>query len=343
MDEAMAQPAVLSTLLREIRKEDTLGAPRLREIMERAGIRHVYFVGMGSSLFASYIPCAYLRKHGILSDAVEANEFLRYFGNLVDQHTMIVAVSQSGNSMETVALCERYREFPNLVTVTNQKNGFLYPYGASKFLIHCGEDSHTATKSYINTIVALQYIAHIIAGDSAECISGYLADAEACIPIMQGILDNEDDRIRRICSILLASQYIVLVGSGPSYCTVSHGELILLEMSKTVSLRYTPAQFIHGPVELIADDFCAVLFDFDPDGLQDLEKISGLLRSYGGKTILITNRRDVKNDDSTEVYTIPCTNRYLSPILEIIPILLAAYEIGIHKDLTPGVLCRVHK
>jgi fructoselysine-6-P-deglycase FrlB-like protein len=134
-----------------------------------------------------------------------------------------------------------------------------------------------------------------------------------------------------------------MVGSGPSYCTASHAELILLEMSKTLAMRYTPAQFIHGPVEIIAGGFCGVLFDLDPEIHSDIDKVAGLLRSYEGKTIYITSRTDPVSGGAAEIFTIPYRNRYLAPILEILPIVLAAYNLGLGKNLEPGVLYRVHK
>jgi glucosamine--fructose-6-phosphate aminotransferase (isomerizing) len=160
---------------------------------------------------------------------------------------------------------------------------------------------------------------------------------------MQTMLAEEQDMINTLCDIAESSPYLFFVGSGTSYCTVSQAELVMLEVDRIVASRCTAGQFMHGPIELVGPGFCGVLFDFDPVSRPDLEAVVTEILANGGKAVLFTNRETSVRHERLTTYRIPCHNSFISPILEIIPIIQMVYTIGIRRHLTPGVLQHVSK
>ena len=109
------------------------------------------------------------------------------------------------------------------------------------------------------------------------------------------------------------------------------------------SFGYTAGQFIHGPVEVIDNEFGCVIFDFDPAVRDETNHVISLTERYGGKTLIFTNRKDLEGSGQRMVLQMNCDNTFLSPLLEIIPIELWVKFSGEKNGYTPGVLHRVHK
>lgn len=340
--EISEQPLAMRDLLREFGETYRDETKKLRTFLTDHRIGQILFSGMGSSLYASYIPCNYLNRRGIKAYATESNELMHFGKNIIDDFTLLIAVSQSGSSAETVELCRTLDCADRTLIITNREDGLLYQYGSMHFLLHAGKERHTATKTYTNTIAALLYIAHVIAGEDDRALLGLNAELARCADSMERFI-RAGEHVERISQILEESDYIALIGSGTSYCTVSHAELVFLEAGKLVASRYTVGQFTHGPVELIGPDFCAMLFDFEPLVRAKLDEIIGMIEKFGGKIVIFTNRNDLHAGPGATIVRLDCPNPFISPILEIIPVELIVHTIGMRKSCNPGVLRRIKK
>lgn len=345
LDEINEQPAALMRLTENYRNSSECAEAglKLKKLIDETGPSQYIFTGMGSSLFAGYIACAYLRRKGLRAYTVEANELLAGDDRVIDDKTVVVAVSQSGNSMETLSLCKKYREFPNLVTLTNLSESNLYGYGAVKFLLYAGKEYHTSTKSYTNTVAALLYIMYIIAGEDNFAQESLFGTLTRCASWMGNYLIDGIKEAGRLSDVIGGSKIITAVGTGASCCTVCHMQLLFFEAARRQMVSYSAGQFIHGPVELIDAGFCSVIFDFDPAGRIKIDEVSDLTLKYGGKVLIFTNRGDMASGERLTPVYIPCGHPYAAPIYEIIPVELTAYIMGVRAGYHPGNLERIHK
>ena len=340
ISEIRQQAPALRTLVQYWNDTYTEDTEKIQALLARTTPTQILFVGMGSSLFASEIACTYLRRKGIRAYTLEANECLRFDTPVLDEHTLLVAVSQSGNSMETVRFCEQYRNSP-LITVTNQEQGNLAKYGDVKIFLRAGDEHFTATKSYTNTVAALVYLAMQLAGDT----DGLPVLYDEILKCADAIQTMVDDSVlpEKMADFLRETKLLTLVGSGASFATVEHGQLVMLEAARIQSFSYTAGQFIHGPVEVIDSAFGCIVFDFDPAVREETNHVISLTEKFGGRTLVITNRTDLPEIGQRMVLQMNCDNSFLAPLLEIIPIELWVKYTGEKKGYTPGVLHRVHK
>ena len=136
------------------------------EKLEELGKKYNYFIftGMGSSLFSGYIACDYLCQYNIRCQAVESNELSKKVKTSLDDKTLIIAISQSGESPEVIDLCQKIEHQEQLVVATNNIESELYHFGILQLELFAGEEKTTASKTYTNTIGAMIYIASALAG-----------------------------------------------------------------------------------------------------------------------------------------------------------------------------------
>lgn len=337
--EMCQQPESLELLL-ERYKSNYPPALALAKAIEKKNIREFVFTGMGSSYFIGYIACAILRKHGIQASAHEAKEFATYGLNTLQDGAMLFIISQSGSSKEILELCEKIPHDDNITIVTNNENKPLYERGIAKFLIYAGDEYTTATKTYTNTIAAVLCISDIILKSLGKPSVNFLEGMRECINKMRDIIDEDSDNLTHFFK---DAKYICLVGGGASYCSASHAELVLEEAGKLYSTRYLPAQFLHGPVELIDTGFNVIAFDFSEDTREETDRIIDNVLTYGGKICVLSNRKiELTHPQFLSVY-IDLQNEFVAPLLEIIPIELFVYKLGEQRGLNPGILTRVRK
>ena len=268
--EIRQQPSVLNDFADFIEASYDEFSQQIDDLMRTTAPEEIIFSGMGSSLFVSEIACAYLRRKGLKAFTLEANELLHFDRPILGPHTLLVAVSQSGNSMETVRLCDTYKDAP-LITVTSREDGNLARYGKISLFIKSGEEHFTSSKSYTNSVAAMVYLAMLMAGEK-DAIPALCRDLRICAGQIRAILDDEG-LPRSVDEFLSACSCITLVGSGGSYATVEHGALVMLETARILSAEYTAGQFIHGPVEIIDERFGCIIFDFDKEARADIDRV----------------------------------------------------------------------
>ena len=333
------QPGAVRTLAESLKSGQT--AAQIRELIHRVKPTQYVFAGMGSSLFASYIPCTYLCRKGIRSFAFEANELLSSDNPIIDKNTILIGVSQSGNSMETVAFCDAFQDYP-MITVTNRENGNLSRYGDLQLFLKAGEELCTATKSYTNTIAMLVYLGYVLGGASDAELAVLLEEMYASADIIESMIEDPAYG-DKLADFLKNRTTLTLVGSGSSYATACHSHLVCMEAAKELMIGYTAGQFIHGPLELINENFASILFDFEPNARTKVDDVMELTEKFGGKSLIFTNRENMPASQQRMVVPIPFENRFLAPLIEVVPMELMAYTIGERKNCQPGVLHRVHK
>lgn len=341
IDEIHQQPEALRALASYLKQNGSDLASKIRDILERVQPTQIIFVGMGSSLYASYIPCTYLCRRGIRAHAYEAFELLSSDHPIIDDHTLLIAVSQSGNSTETVDFCEVYKSYP-MITVTNQENGNLARYGDLQLFLQAGDEFCTATKSYTNTVGMLVFLAYALGGaEKAEFDKLYL-ELNQCADIIASML-SQPDYGEKLTDYFKDQPVLTLVGSGSSYTTTLHSQLVFVEAAREQPLPFTAGQFIHGPLEIINEKFGCILFDFEPNARKKIDDVLEQTEMFGGKTMIFTNRADLESTDRRLVLYFDLENRYLSPAIEVVPMELMVYTIGQRKGTDPGTLHRVHK
>ena len=337
-DEMEIQPHVLRNCINELDSGDI--SAKINKLLDRKKIDMFIFTGMGSSLFVCYMAERYLHNKGIHAIAVEAAELKLLSKKLFTEKTLVVAISQSGESTEVIELADSLPIKENLVVVTNYTGSRLYGKSDLVIKISAGVEYFTSTKTYTNTVAVAAYLCCILGGaDELEAVKNAML---SCAKEME-VLMAEKNLAENLAEFIKDIKFLLCVGSGYSYTTACHCEIVLEEAGKFYSSRYTPGQFIHGPIELIREGFGIILFDSDPAAHEKCLEVCRNVLNYGGKVVYITNNSEVKPAKNLFVCQLSVTDPFAAPLVEIIPVEMAINSLVLGRGQEPGKLLRVAK
>jgi len=340
IDEICQQPKVLRDFV-ALSSEETALYADIQNRMKEKEHPHFVFTGMGSSLFVCFIAQRILQNQGITVSVIESSELCGIEPRFFTNDMIIVAVSQSGESPEVIELVQKLPAEIPVIGITNYPKSRLHQMTAMTAGIYAGTEYLTSTKSYTNSLAALLVLAYRIVGTQKEldALNAKLLD---CADKMETMI-REKASFDRIADFIRDIQFLVFVGSGYSYTTACHGEIVAEEVTKFHSSVFTPAQFIHGPIEMISDTFGVVVLDFERDFSSKCDDVRASVLQYGGKVLLLTNRDDVAESDRQMVVRIAHADPETSVLLEIMPLELALDSLCNSRGVKAGQITRVVK
>lgn len=343
LDEIKQQPEALIRLNEEYFVKTPSFVAEIEQLNSTFKFDNVLFSGMGSSLFAGHLGAMYLRKNGIPATAMESYELEKHGEVLLNDHTLFVAISQSGNSEELVDVVRKGIHKGKTIVITNYTTGELYPFGDIKVLLHAGVEYTTATKSFTNTLAATLSVVSAIVGNFNVDSNNFSALLKQCAKVTEDFIYNRENEIRAMGDMLMSAKWVPLVASGASYQTASHAELVLEEAAKVYCSRFTCGQFIHGPIETIDENVCVLLLDNDDTMRDRADRVINATITYKGKIVVLTNRKNLISQENMLVIKLDVDDNFFATLAEIIPIELAVNYIGFAKGGNPGILTRVRK
>lgn len=337
-------------LLHEIREQpnairDTLFMER-RQISHTAnalGRRHLHFLGMGSSYLAS-LYAKYLLQE-LAQRRVEthlASEFIHYPPAL-ERSDVFVAISQSGESIETVKAAEflKRRHVP-ILGITNDSRSKLAKLSNQLLITHAGKERCSSTKTFTSTLALLHDFATataLHAGRIDEQRQELLSNS-----LMRTVLSLEkrlggwEEASRLWASRLASCRSVMVVGRGPNVVAALQGALLLKEIAKIPAEGMSGGEFSHGPIEATSNQMAVVVLGGGRTGrLQS--KLAHRTNSLGGRVLMVAPR-EVRGIDSIsfgegdEALTIfPC----------IVVLNLLAYYAAIKNGLNPDKFSIISK
>jgi len=190
-------------------------------------------------------------------------------------------------------------------------------------------------------LAALLLLAYRMVG-TAEDLCALETKIQDCADKME-LMIEEKQTGDTIAGFIKDIEFLVFVGSGYSYTSACHGEIVAEEVAKYHATVFSPAQFIHGPIEMISDTFGVVVFDFERDYSSKCDEVRNSVLKYGGKVLLITNRNDVEEEERQMIVPIKHDDPETSILLEVIPLELALNSLCNSRGVKAGRITRVVK
>ncbi len=220
----LEQPEALRVTLEGLRAGRGLGDIPAR--LGRGDFRRVVLTGMCSSLHALY-PLHYrLIRSGFTSLMIETSELVHHACALLEPATLLVAVSQSGRSAETLRLLERAGRRAALIAVTNTPDSPL-ALGADRLVLtRAGAESSVSCKTYVSALMALAWLGEILCGEDPQPV---LAQLEGASEAARGYLADWEGHVRDLMPRMEAMRHLFLVGRGNSLAAARTGGLIIKE------------------------------------------------------------------------------------------------------------------
>ncbi len=329
------QDAYAGRLLTE---EGTAKLGGISDVLPRIlAAERIIITACGTSYHAGLIGEYYLEELTRKPVEVEYASEFRYRNPVLDDKTVVIAMSQSGETADTLsALKEARRKGALLLGICNVVGSSIARETDGGIYIHAGPEIGVAsTKAFTSQVVALLAMALNLGRMQDVGIAAGKAIVESLRQVpeaIQSILDQAD-MIHEIALHLKNHQNALYLGRGLNYPVALEGALKLKEISYIHAEGYPAAEMKHGPIALI-DDNMPVFFIAPQDEIHD-KVISNIqeVNARKGYVISIGNPGDHKiRELSQHMITVPDTHPFLAPILTVIPLQLLAYYIAVERD-----------
>ncbi|MGZ4814286.1 MAG: SIS domain-containing protein [Terriglobales bacterium] len=294
----------------------------------------VVLTGMGSSYHGLHPLNLVLGQLGFSPIMIETSELVHYQTHLLTPRTLVIAVSQSGRSVEIVRLLERNQKQATIVGVTNFSDSPLDTGSDAVVLTHAGEEFSVSCKTYVSTLVALHWLASIFA---AADLNTPHRELEAVAPAVEGYLRDWTTHVAKLADRLKHIEHLFLVGRGSSLAAVGTGALTIKESDHFHAEGMSSAAFRHGPFEMLNEDTFVLVFAGDCK-TRDLNL--GLIRDlkeFGARCAYIGE------DAQDAELRLPAIAPALRPIMEILPVQMITLALAANANREAGKFVRATK
>jgi glucosamine--fructose-6-phosphate aminotransferase (isomerizing) len=303
------QPRALRGTLKGL--ESHPGLEALVAQLRRGGLGRLVLTGMGASYHALHPLNLELIDRGLSPIMMETSELIHYGQRFFEPSTLLVAVSQSGQSAETVRLLELNQKRARIVAVTNTANSPLAEQADAVVLTQAGEESTVSCKTYVCALLALSWLADRLVGRSPEQT---LMEAATASSAVETYLAGTVSHVRALAKELEGIGSLFAMGRGRSLAAVGTGALIIKEADRFPAEGMSCAAFRHGPMEMLGPGVLALVFGGDPGTRALNERLCREIRGHGATAILCSP------DSEFEPMRIPDLPESVRPVLEILPI-----------------------
>jgi glutamine---fructose-6-phosphate transaminase (isomerizing) len=298
------------------------------------GLTRVVLVGMGTSFNAASIGRAYIeRLAGLPAETDNASEF-RYRHPIVDKSTLVVALTQSGESVDTLAAMHEARiRGARLIAICNTPGAQATRVADGTVYMRCGPEVAVAsTKTYVGSLAALYLLAchlgHKRGFLSDDALSQALSDL-ARMPHLVGEALKTDAAIADVAQRYAACEHFLFLGRGLQYPMAMEGALKLKEVSYIHAEGYAAAEMKHGPIALIDERMPVVVISVRDENYSKILSNVEEVRARDGIVIAIATRGDeAAAEVARDVLYVPDAPALLQPLVTAIPMQLLAYHIA---------------
>ena len=328
LDQPRALAATLEQL--EVSKELALLAARLRE----GKIKRVLLTGMGASFYALHPLFLRLNAYGYVALAMETSELVYSLPRWFDPETLILAISQSGQSAEVVRLIEENRSRAAMAAVTNVADSPLALHASALILTAAGVEFSVSCKTYVTALMALHLLGGLLCGADAGQTREELARAA---PAVASYLCGWKDHVFEMAKGLGQIRHLFLLGRGTSLAAAGAGALIVKESVRAHAEAMSGAAYRHGPLEMVNGETFAGVFA-GAEATRALQaKLRDDIRNAGSKTAWITE------DAGPGAWNLPKAPAGVRPILEILPVQMMTLALAAEAGIEAGRFARVPK
>ncbi len=339
LKEIHEQPGALGATL--LGRLGTDGAVDLSELdLALSSVDRIVVVACGTALHAGLLGKHAIERYARIPVEVAVASEYRYANPIGDDNTLVVAISQSGETTDTLAAVEAAREFGGRVlAITNTQGSLITREADSVLLTKAGpEIGVAATKTFVSQVAALDLLALELARVRGTMRQEDLLSAGRSLRLAPekveealGLLEN---RMEAVVEVFEGARCSLFLGRGIAFPTALEGALKLKEISYLPSEGYPSGEMKHGPIALI-DEHCPVVAILG-DGLLREKTLSNVEETVArGANVIMVAREDDKaaHRAARVVLPVPYAPDLLGPIVWSVPLQLLAYHVAKRRGL----------
>jgi glutamine---fructose-6-phosphate transaminase (isomerizing) len=305
-----------------------ISTERLRKLSKIA------ITGCGTAYHAGMVGMYLLRSLVRLPVEMELASEFRYGDPVIDPTTLVIAMSQSGETADTIEAVRIAKQLDCDVLgicnvlgshLTRLANATLYTRGGPEIGV-------AATKTYVSQVTAMTLFALYLArlrGTADERLLQEISEGTKLLPAAVDVVLNASDEIRKVARELRKAQSVLFIGRFVNFPTALEGALKLKEISYIHAEGYPAGEMKHGPIALL-DSTVPVVGVMTHDRVRE-KILSNIMESKAREApvVLVANYGDEEAKSVADhVFWVPRVHELLSPIVNVIPLQLLAYHIA---------------
>ena len=336
--------AVADTLLGRLDLSGRLALDEMR--IDEAVLRSVdkiVVVACGTAAYAGHVAKYAIEHWCRIPVEVELAHEFRYRDPVVDERTLVVAVSQSGETMDTIMAVRHAREQGATTLAIVNTHGSTIPREADAVLYtHAGPEIAVAsTKAFLSQLTAAYllglYLAQLRGNKFPDEIAATLDQLREIPDKIQEVLDRAD-RVREIARWMADTPSVLFLGRHVGFPVALEGALKLKELAYIHAEGFAAGELKHGPIALIEPGQPVFIIVPSPRGRDSLHSkvVSNIqeIRARGARTLVIAE----EGDDAVlpfadEVFFVPQTPTLLAPLVSVVPLQIFACELATARGL----------
>ena len=300
-------------------------------------INRIYIVACGTAMNAGLATKATFENFCKIPTEVDIASEFRYRDPLIDEHTLCIYISQSGETADTIAALKLAKsKGAKTIAVANVIGSSITREADYCIYTHAGPEIAVAsTKAYTSQVVLLNilalYFAEVLDRVPSSTIDSMKKNLLE-LPKKAEITLRNVAEVKNFANIVYKETDMFFLGRGVDYYVASEGSLKLKEISYIHSESYAAGELKHGPIALIENDVTVIGIITNPNLVEKTISNIQEVITRGAKTLVITNQK-INESQFFKVINIPDTEPCLSPVLSIIPLQLLSYYISKEKGL----------
>jgi glucosamine--fructose-6-phosphate aminotransferase (isomerizing) len=300
-----------------------------------AAIKRVVIVACGTSYHAGLIGKHAIERWARIPTETEVASEFRYRDPVIGPDCLCIAISQSGETADTLAAMRLARQagarvlaVSNIVgsQATREADGVLFTRAGLEIGV-------AATKTFLSQVLAMLLLALYLGekrGLSAEHVQAYTEELR-CIPALLGdyLEDGAADKVKEIAGRYYDNKFFMCLGRSLSFPVALEGALKLKEISYVPTEAYAAGEMKHGPIALLEEGSPVLVVATDSAVYDKLISNVQEVKARGARVIAIASEgNDMIEEIADEVIFVPKTDEMLAPLVSVVPLQLFAYHVA---------------
>lgn len=339
LKEIYEQPiAIADTLEGRLGKDQVLDSsfgPKAIEIFDK--IKSIQIIACGTSYHAALIAKYAIESVTSLPVNVEVASEFRYRKVVVQENSLLITISQSGETADTLAALRKAKEigYKHSLTICNVPESSLVRESELSMMTRAGPEIGVAsTKAFTTQLVAILLLVVVLARRH-----GFPAETEAKVVDqlrhLPGIIDDVlklNDEIKEIAKDFADKEHALFLGRGMHYPVALEGALKLKEVSYIHAEGYPAGELKHGPIALVDNNIPIVAVAPNDKLIDKLKSNLQEVKARGGRLYVFADKgTNLKSEDGIKVIEVAPLDIAISPIIFSVPLQMLAYHVAILK------------
>ena len=300
-------------------------------------IEHVQIIACGTSYHSGMVARYWLEAHAGVSCNIEIASEFRYRKSHVPKNAMIVTISQSGETADTLAALRLAKElgYRSSLTICNVPGSSLVRESDLAFMTKAGAEIGVAsTKAFTTQLVGLMMMTLALGKHHGMSVEDQKAMASALVTLPNKVEEvlALADSIEDLAEDFADKHHSLFLGRGDQYPIAMEGALKLKEISYIHAEAYAAGELKHGPLALIDAEMPVIVVAPKNDLIEKLKSNVEEVRARGGLMyVFADNDAKFDSDETMKVINVPHCDDLIAPIVYTLPLQLLSYYVAIIK------------